>query len=134
MNEEPLDRDDAKLAATLSEALAARDRTTRPSRFASLWPQSASGRSRTLAWRPAFSVLAAVLVVAALSWSWMDRYASPESSRQQASAEAALARQLSSPDYWRVPTDELLAYAAPPLNADLPSPSGFEVSLEESLL
>jgi hypothetical protein len=134
MSEEPVDRDDAKLAATLREALAMRDRATRPPRFTSLWPQSAYGRSSTLAWRSAFAALAAVLVVTGLSWTWMNRSAPPESSRQQGGAEASLARQLSSPDYWRVPTDELLAYAAPPLNADLPSPSGFEVSLEESLL
>jgi hypothetical protein len=49
-------------------------------------------------------------------------------------AATELARELSSPDYWRVPTDDLLAFAAPPLDAELPSPEGFNVSLEESLL
>ncbi|MGH8285064.1 MAG: hypothetical protein ACRETT_04785 [Steroidobacteraceae bacterium] len=69
--------------------------------------------------------MAAVVVVAALSWMGLER---------ETRLDASLARELSSPDYWRVPTDELLAFAAPPLSADLPSPTGFQVSLEESLL
>lgn len=137
MSEPNLERDDARIAAALRESLTARDRTARPPGFAALWPKSGTRRSRALAWRPAFAALAAIVVVAGLSWTLFDRSATPESATQQASAaseDAVLAHELSSSDYWRVPTDELLAYAAPPLNADLPSPSGFEVSLEESLL
>ena len=48
--------------------------------------------------------------------------------------DPALAHQLSSADYWRVPTDELLVYEAAPLRAELPSPTGLQISLEESLL
>jgi hypothetical protein len=48
--------------------------------------------------------------------------------------DPALAHQLSSTDYWRVPTDRLLAYAAPPLSAGLPPSTDIELSLEESLL
>lgn len=142
------ERDDAQLAAALREGLAARDRSARTPHFSALWPTArADSRDRATstlaglrsatAWRPALAALAAVVVVAGLSWTWIDRSTAPDSAAQQAgvaNADAALAHELSSPDYWRVPTDELLAYAAPPLNADLPSPSGFELSLEESLL
>jgi hypothetical protein len=75
-----------------------------------------------------------VVVVAGLSWIWINRSGAPDSSQLEARVDASLARDLSSPDYWRVPTDELLAFAAPPLSVDLPSPTGFHVSLEESLL
>lgn len=129
-------RDDARLASALREGLAARDRSARTPRFATVWPSADAAGAGTFAWRSVFAALAVVAVVAGLVSIWLDRSAAPDSTTQAsvAGVDAALARELSSPDYWRVPTDELLAYAAPPLNADLPSPSGFEVSLEESLL
>ena len=125
MSEENLDRDDARLASALRSGLAARDRSARPPRFAAVWQSASEPGSFRFAWRPAIATLAAVVVVVALSWMGINR---------EASVDEALARQLSSPAYWRVPTDELLAFAAPPLSADLPSPTGFQVSLEESLL
>lgn len=134
MSEPSLERDDAQIIAALRSGLAARDRSMRPPRFASVWPSSSTTRSFAVTRRPAFAALAVVVVVAGLSWTWINRSGAPDSPQLDARVEASLARELSSPDYWRVPTDELLAFAAPPLNADLPSPTGFQVSLEESVL
>ncbi len=138
--------DDRDLAAALRAALASRDRSVRSARFAELWSQvGRPGGGFASRWRPAFAAGALLVVLAGLTWTLTDRTGhrdadgSTVASRAQpanekARADLALARELSSPDYWRVPTDELLAFAAPPLSADLPSARGFDVSLEESLL
>ena len=78
-----------------------------------------------LTWRPLAVSAACALVVAGIVWKSTDR---------PARIDPSLAHELSSADYWRVPTDELLAYEAAPLRADLPSPTGLQISLEESLL
>lgn len=118
------DRDDGQLAAALRTALEKRDRIVRPPRFATMWSKQSAGR-RPLAWRPLAASAACALVVAGIVWKSTD---------PPARIDPSLAHQLSSADYWRVPTDELLAYEAAPLHADLPAPTGFEISLEESLL
>lgn len=128
------DRDDARMASALRSGLAARDRSAPPPRFSAVWPRSSTTHSPSIPWRPAFASVTAVLIVAGLSWTWINRSGAPYSSQFEARVDASLARELSSPDYWRVPTDELLAFAAPPLSIELPSPMGFHVSLEESLL
>lgn len=117
--------DDTRLAAALQAALEERDRVVRPPRFATLWPDGSERRRTWLAWRPLAVSAACALVVAGIVWT---------STHRPAPIDAALARQLSSADYWRVPTDELLFYEAAPLRADLPSPTGLQISLEESLL
>lgn len=118
--------DDTRLATALQVALQERDRVVRPPRFATLWP-AGSERGRTgFAWRPlAVSAAACALVVAGIVW---------KSTERPGRIDPALAQQLSSDDYWRVPTDELLVYEAAPLRAELPSPTGLQISLEESLL
>lgn len=134
MSDQSLDRDDARLASALRSGLAARDRSAPPPRFAAVWPRSSTTISPPIAWRPAFTAVTAVVIVAGLSWTWINRSGAPDSAIPEGRIDASLARELSSPDYWRVPTDDLLAYAAPPPSIDLPSPTGFHVSLEESLL
>lgn len=134
MSDQSLDRDDAQLASALRSGLAMRDRSAPPPRFTAVWPRSRATSSPEIAWRPALAAIAAVVIVAGLSWSWINRSGALHSSPLEARVDASLARELSSPDYWRVPTDELLAFAAPRLSVDLPSPTGFHVSLEESLL
>jgi hypothetical protein len=124
------DRDEAALQGAIHAALSARDRTTRVPRFAQLWP--AGRTSHPVGLRPALAACAIVALLAGLSWVALRREASVPQAELQATAQ--LARELSSPDYWRVPTDDLLAFAAPPLSADLPAPEGFDFSLEESLL
>lgn len=134
MSDRNLDRDDARLTSALRSGLATRDRSLPPPRFTAVWPGSSTTRRPVLVWRPAFAAVATMVVVAGLSWIWINRSGAPDSSQFKARIDASLARDLSSPDYWRVPTDELLAFAAPPLSFELPSPTGFHVSLEESLL
>jgi hypothetical protein len=118
-------RDDTQLATALRDALKERDRVVRPPRFATLWPNRSERRGTLFAWRPIAASAACALVVAGIVWKTAER---------PARIDAALAQQLSSADYWRVPTDELLVYEAAPLRADLPSPTGLQISLEESLL
>lgn len=118
------DRDDARLAAALRTALEQRDRVAHPPRFAAMWSERSECR-RLLAWRPLAASAACALVVAGIVWKSTDR---------PARIDPSLAHRLSSADYWRVPTDELLTYEAAPLRADLPSPTGPQISLEESLL
>ena len=118
------DRDDPRLAAALRTALEQRDRVVRPPRFATMWPDRTE-RRRPLTWRPLAVSAACALVVAGIVLKSTDR---------PARIDPSLAHELSSADYWRVPTDELLAYEAAPLRADLPSPTGLQISLEESLL
>lgn len=125
-----IDRDDAQLAGALRESLAARDRAAPPPRFAALWNDQGRVRASMARWRPVFAASAALLVLTVLSWTWLG----PVLTTDAQPLDASLASELSSPDYWRVPTDELLAYAAPPLSVDLPTASGLEISLEESLL
>jgi hypothetical protein len=119
------DRDDAGLAIALRRALELRDRAVRPPRFATMWQDRSERRGPALAWRPLVASAAAAVVVAVVAWTWTSR---------PARIDPSLAHQLSSADYWRVPTDALLAYEAPPLHADLPAPTGLHISLEESLL
>jgi hypothetical protein len=116
--------DDTQLAAALHAALKERDRATRPPRFTTLWSGSERRRA-TFAWRPIAVSAACALVVAGIVW---------KSTERPGRIDPALAHRLSSADYWRVPTDELLVYEAAPLRADLPSPTGLQISLEESLL
>ena len=120
------ERDDSQLAARLHAALAERDRVVRPPQFAAMWPEPSERRRVALAWRAVAATAMSALVVAGIVWKSTDRPA--------AAIDPALVHQLSSADYWRVPTDELLTYAAAPLRADLPSPTGVQVSLEESVL
>ena len=119
------DRDDARLAAALRTALEQRDRVVRPPRFAAMWAERSERHRTVLAWRPLAASAACALVVAGIVWKSTDR---------PARIDPSLAHQLSSAAYWRVPTDELLAYEAAPLRAELPSPTGLQISLEESLL
>ena len=120
------DRDDSQLAGALRAALEDRDRSVRPPRFAKMWTEQGERRRTTLAWRPVAASAICVLVLAGIVWKSIDHPA--------ATIDPAIAHQLSSADYWRVPTDELLAYEAAPLHADLPSPTGLQISLEESVL
>jgi hypothetical protein len=124
--------DDSRLAILLREGLAARDRAARTPRFAALWRSDADARASAARWRPVFAASAVLIVLTALSWAWLRPVLLDDS--QPDALDATLAHELSSPDYWRVPTDELLAFAAPPLSAELPGPTGLEISLEESLL
>jgi hypothetical protein len=118
--------DDARLAAALRTALKERDRVVRPPRFAKVWPNRTEDSRTAFAWRPLIASAAAAVVIAGVMWTW--RTDSP------VHIDPVLAHQLSSADYWRVPTDEVLAFEPAPLDADLPSPTGVEFSLEESLL
>jgi hypothetical protein len=117
--------DDTRLATALRAALKERDRVVRPPRFAALWPDRSERRGTQFAWRALATSAACALVVAGIVWKLAER---------PGRIDAALAQQLSSDDYWRVPTDELLVYEAAPLRAELPSPTGLQISLEESLL
>jgi hypothetical protein len=117
--------DDTQLAAALHAALKERDRVVRPPRFATLWPERGEHRRSAFTWPPLAAGVACTLAVAVIVWTSTDR-PSP--------IDPALAHRLSSADYWRVPTDELLVYEAAPLRAELPSPTGLQISLEESLL
>lgn len=134
MRDPQSDNDDARLGAALRGALAARDLEARPPRFAALWPAAGVARSPAFAWRPAIAAAAAVALIAAVSWTAIRRSGVPDMPALDARIDAALVRELSSPEYWRVPSDELLAFAAPPLSAELPAPMGLQISLEESLL
>jgi hypothetical protein len=116
-------RDDSQLATALRAALEQRDRVVRPPRFAAMWRERSERRRPMLAWGPLAAACA--LVVAGIVWQSIDR---------PVPIDPSLAHRLSSADYWRVPTDELLAYEAAPLHADLPAPAGLQISLEESLL
>jgi hypothetical protein len=119
------EHDDAQLAAALRTALEERDRVVRPPRFATVWPERSERRKPQLAWGPLAATAACAFVVAGIVWKSTDR---------PTPIDPSLAHELSSADYWRVPTDELLAYEAAPLHADLPAPTGLQISLEESLL
>lgn len=132
MNDPIIGREDEGLKSTVRDGLAARDRVLPAPRFVSTWP--GAERPRAAAWRPALAGGLALAAIVAVSWMFLGRPGSESAPPADLGATTALARELSSPDYWRVPTDDLLAFAAPPLNADLPLPDGFHVSLEESLL
>jgi hypothetical protein len=128
------ERDDAPLKAALTGALQARDRASRTPAFHRLWPGE-DVRAPGAGWlRPAFASAAVLAVAAALAWTYLGRREDGAARAVDLRATTELAQELSSPDYWRVPSDELLAFAAPPLSAELPVPDGFDVSLEESLL
>lgn len=132
MNDPTIGREDETLKSVVRDGLAARDRALPAPRFAHTWP--GSDRPRAAAWRPALAGGLALAAVAAVSWMFLGRPGRESVPPEDLRATTELARELSSPDYWRVPTDDLLAFAAPPLDAELPSPDGFHVSLEESLL
>lgn len=125
-------RDDEALKAAVRGGLAARDRAVTPPRFAQTWP--GAKRPRAHGWQPALAAGAALVAIVAVSWLYLGRDPGEDRAPGDLGATTELAQALSSPDYWRVPTDELLAFAAPPLDAALPTPEGFNVSLEESLL
>jgi hypothetical protein len=120
------ERDDALLAAALRTVLEQRDRVVRPQRFATMWPGGSERGRSTRTWLPLAASVASVVAVAGLVWT--------STHRPETRIDPSPARQLSSADYWRVPTDELRAYEAAPLHADLPTPTGLQISLEESLL
>jgi hypothetical protein len=120
------DSNDADVAAALRTALEQRDSVVRPPRFSKMWPNRSDAHTTALAWRPLAASAAGVIVVAAFAWTLR--------TDRPAHIDASLAHRLSSAEYWRVPTDEVLAYEAAPLRADLPAPTGLEISLEESLL
>lgn len=132
MNDPTIGREDETLKVAVRDGLAARDRALPAPRFARTWP--GSDRPRAAAWRPALAGGLALAAIAAVSWMFLGRPGGESVPSENLRGTIELARELSSPDYWRVPTDDLLAFAAPPLNAELPSPDGFHVSLEESLL
>jgi hypothetical protein len=116
---------DHDLAAALRAALEQRDRAVRPPHFAPMWTDRGERRRPLLPWRPLVASAACALVVAGIVWN---------STQRPAHLDPVLAHQLSSAEYWRVPTDDVLVYEAAPLSADLPSPTGLQISLEESLL
>jgi hypothetical protein len=120
------ERDDSQLATRLHAALEERDRVVRPPQFATMWPERSERRRVAFAWRAVAATAMSALVVAGIVWKSTDHPAT--------AIDPALVHQLSSADYWRVPTDELLTYEAAPLRADLPSPTGIQISLEESVL
>jgi hypothetical protein len=120
------DRDESQLAAALRTALEERDRVVKPPRFATLWAERSERRRTLFTWGPLAAGAICALVVAGIVWRSTNHSATP--------IDPQLAHQLSSADYWRVPTDKLLAYEAAALRADLPSPTGFQISLEESVL
>ena len=132
MNDPTIGREDETLKAAVRDGLAARDRALPAPRFTHTWPDAE--HPRTAAWRPALAGGLALAAIAAVSWMFLGRPGGESVPPEDLRATTELARELSSPDYWRVPTDDLLAFGAPPLNAELPSPDGFHVSLEESLL
>ncbi len=132
MNGPAFDHDDEALKALVRDGLAARDRALPPPRFARAWP--GDRRPRAGAWRPALGGGLALTAIAAVAWMLLARPGGESTTPEDLRAATELAHELSSPDYWRVPTDDFLAFAAPPLAADLPLPEGFHVSLEESLL
>jgi hypothetical protein len=132
MSRTGFDPRDEALKAMVREALAARDRARPAPRFARLWPREAQPRRSALHRRPGFAAAFGVALLAGVAWMLLGR--GPAGPGDGFDSATQLAAELSAPDYWRVPTDELLAFAAPPLNADLPLPDGFHVSLEESLL
>jgi hypothetical protein len=132
MSDAEFDRDGEILKTAVRGGLAARDRAAAAPGFARTWP--GSERPRAHGWRPALAAGAALAAIVAVSWVYLGRGDGEPAASVDLHATTELARVLSSPDYWRVPTDELLAFAAPPLDAELPSPEGFNVSLEESLL
>lgn len=132
MNDPTFDRDDEALKSAVRDGLAARDRALPPPRFANAW--LGAERPRIAVWRPALASGLALAAIVAVSWMFLGRPGGESAPPEDLRAATELARELSSPDYWRVPTDDLLAFAAPPLNAELPLPDGFHVSLEESLL
>ncbi|MGQ0383082.1 MAG: hypothetical protein ACT4UP_00135 [Gammaproteobacteria bacterium] len=127
------DRDEA-LKSAVRVALQTRDHAARTPPFGRVWPAAETVRRPAAPWRPAFAAFATILVLAGVSWVYFARDADDGTTDAGLRETAALAQELSSPDYWRVPSDELLAFAAVPLDVNLPSPEGFNVSLEESLL
>ncbi len=131
MNDRRMD-DDTDLARVLREGLSARDREVRAPSFRSLWLRES--RPALPLWRKAVAASVAAVIVAALLPFWI--VGLPGRSGQGASPpiDAALAQELSSRDFWRVPSDELLAFSAPPLSAPFPESYDYEISLEESLL
>jgi hypothetical protein len=124
--------DDADLARMLREGLAARDREVRVPSFRAL--SSRESRPALPLWRKAVAASVAAVIVAALLPFWI--VGRPDRGGQDAAlpVDTALAHELSSRDFWRVPSDELLAFSAPPLSAPFPEPYDYEISLEESLL
>jgi hypothetical protein len=121
--------DEPALASAVRSALTARDAASKVPSFGDSWP-SEQARPALIRWRTAFAALAIATVLGALSFALLDPRPEPAS----AALDPALARELSSEDFWRVPTDELLAHADPAAGIVLPSPRTLEFSLEESLL
>ena len=133
---------DGKLRARLREALATRDRQMPARAFQRMWPgeRSRVGDAATGTWRMGLRVATAFAVAGVVAVAlWATRAAWPPGSTSTApshlaSLDHSIAAQLSSSDYWRVPSDRLLALSPPPLAAPLPDATGFDVSLEESVL
>jgi hypothetical protein len=129
MTQHELPADERRLADAVRSALAARDAALPARSFERSWTSSASSRT-TGRWRPAFAALSLATVIAVLSWTMLG----PSSEPTATALDPNLARELSSAEFWRVPTDELLAHADPAAGIVLPSPRDLEFSLEESLL
>ena len=130
MTQREIPESDQSLASALRSALAARDAALLARSFESAWTATTTSRMPTR-WRPAFAAVAMATVIAALAWTLIGPMSEPPSS---IALDPALARELSSDEFWRVPTDELLAHADPVGGFVLPSPQTLELSLEESLL
>lgn len=105
---------------------------------ARVWPAEGSNRLGYSRVQTFLTMAVAAGVVSFALLLWWDRSSQPVVAppvvAQNRSLDPTLAHELSAPDYWRVPSDELLALSAPPLDASLSLEPGFEVSLEESVL
>jgi hypothetical protein len=115
------------LRAALREALSVRDATVDAPSFEALAARDSSP-SRPFDWRPAVAMTASTLIVVAGVLLWTNEKA------KIPMLDAHLVEKLSPASYWRVPSDELLAYAPAPVSLDIAIDSGLPVSLEESLL
>jgi len=130
MTQREIPESDQRLSGALRCALAARDAALPARSFESAWTSTTTSRMPTR-WRPAFAALAMAAAIGALSWTLIGPMAEPPSST---ALDPVLVHEMSSEDFWRVPTDELLAHAHPAAGIVLPSPQTMELSLEESLL
>ena len=127
------ERNDQKLTEAFRRAFAARDERLRAPEFATIWPSEdrATRAPRTFSgWRVGLATAATIAFAGIVSWTLLR---GPGGAQAEA-LDPAIAHELSRSDYWRVPSDELLALAAPPIDASLPSGGDFSVSLEESFL
>jgi hypothetical protein len=122
--------EEARLAQQLRAALAARDRAMGPPPL-ELAPRAARPSIPFPVWVAGAAAAAAVVAFVL----WTTRYPGTRFPGGASTLSAETVAELSSPDYWRVPSDRLLALAPPPVTAqELPEIPSFRVSLEESVL